>query len=346
MENQILDACVDWVNQSTVYVNDYLGSDVQMLERLILDFTRTFDQHKAGDGMGCTVYGTVHDKHDTERIETLDPSEERDDAVVNRGASRKNWRSLNGVLLMFYNKWYIKGRALSKGVENMKKTIMWWTLILTGSSKINRVATKARSDKMAVVVKSWPWHAFVFKGFDDNWKSSDGKYTWAFVAKNSSLSFPEFYVPYDLIDCLFSTIEIYTDETTARALRDVNDRAMIQYAVDVGITNWEDLEMLATRWQVAVMLWRLDFPWEDYDKALELAKEKWIRNGERAEDPIIREELMIMCGRMLTEEKLWDEWYISLAIEKNITNGNNRSEKATRKDVILMVARIKKTLYS
>lgn len=346
MSDEIMNACIDWVNQETVYLAEYLWSDAELLQKMILNYTRVYDQHKAGDGMWCTVYGETHTKHDAERVESLDPHVEWREAVNLRWASETKWRSLNGALQMFYQKGYIKWRALTKWVDNMKKTISWWSPIYTGSSKINRVKTKARADKMAVVVSSGPWHAFAINGYDDNRQDSEKNYKWAFVCKNSSDLFPTFYIPYELVHCLFSTIEVYTDEATALKLREANDAVMIQYAIDSGITNWKELDAYATRWQVAVMLWRLNFPWEKYENALELAEEAEIWNWERPDDPILRYELMIMIWRMLTEDTLDDDWNIALAVEKNITNWNNRENKATRKDVVLMIARLKKTLYS
>jgi hypothetical protein len=194
---------------------------------------------------------------------------------------------------------------------------------------------------MAVVVKNWPGHAFFIPEWDDDRQDSEKKYKGAFVCKNSSDSFPTFYIPYDLIDCLFTTIEIILTDTALREIRERNDTATVAYAIEQGITNGGRLDDRCTRAQFAVLLVRLKHPVMDYHTAIWQAIVDWLFNGENTEDSIIREHMMIMCGRYLGAS--WsDQECIQKSIDMWITTGAEKERKAKRIEAILMVARLHK----
>lgn len=305
--------------------------------------TKIFDQHKAWDDMGCTVYGLTHTKHDTENTVTIDPKQKWAEAVESRGADKKKGRSLGSALRFFKSDTLIEAYSLVEWVEAMKDVLFTRDSgIYTGSNHINWTATRARADKMAVYTEKWLWHAYEICGYDDGWQDTEKKYTGAFECKNSNDNFPRFRVPYEKIDMLFSTIEIITNEKIKEEAKKANDKAMIDLAIAKGITNGDDLDNMATREQVAVMIYRLNNANMEYKKASIEAVKTGIWNGQNGDSPVVRYEVMIMCGRYIDQSKgKPDDYYIGVSMQKMITNGTDRVSYTTRRDAILMITRTK-----
>lgn len=227
----------------------------------------------------------------------------------------------------------------------MKLSLYEGNPIYNGTNKCSRSKTKRHPKKVFVFDEDGNGHAYEIVGYDDNYEDGEGN-KGAFRAKNSNKDFPEFRIMYYQVDLgyLYSTIALILDPTRVAKKKIEENQKLIELAVEKKITNGNDLDIYATRNQVAVIIGRALYgPNLDYDTYLGKTVTEGIRNGSRDNEFIQRYELIIMVARFLLPFSVRafakDHQLIEAMVTLGITNGNNQDQRATRKQAILMVTR-------
>ena len=346
MTETILHACSDWFNTNMIWKHETAGavSTNQLPRKFSLKRTKILDQYaQDSTHYGCTIFWESRTLHDQENMVSLNPVVERDDAVL-RGARREFWRSLQEAVLMFLDKWYIKWYwYVDHDVADMKQAIYDWSPLYTWTSKCNWTATFKDLLKVFAVVDRGPWHAFEISGRDDDYEDSIWRIG-AFEATNSSSKNPKFYIMYEDIKNLYSLIALIMDESSVKARKERENKKTLQDMISRWITNGEQLYTPIKRWQIALMIGRYIYKWQDFNDDQILAKtiDDWIRNWNNSEADAARNEIMIMMWRIVIPDKriiMKDHQLIELLIRIGITNWNNQSNRASRYEWILLLWR-------
>ena len=157
------------------------------------------------------------------------------------------WASLQD-MMKFFNKrklidWYLQ----CKTAQECKNALKNWFGIYTGSKLCSW--SKTSKAKSFVYDSNWANHCFAVVGYDDNW----------LIAINS---FGEnwgdkwfFYIPDENYKNLFSTYAIVDHDDTGK-IEEMRFNMEYQKAIELQITNWTRPDDMATRKEVAVMVYR------------------------------------------------------------------------------------------
>ena len=291
-------------------------------------FWPMYDQNKdVLTRFACTVYWSTHTAHSTQNRDFIDPKEETKRAIAKWWLDPSRWWSLHDVVQHFHTNGLVKGYAKVEKTEYaIKEALFAWYSIVTGSRHIDWAATR----------RNW-WYA-VFGGASWHLFSVDWRKDGHVICRNSRSSLPEFYVKRKDLNKLYTLIA-FTDTDTAKVTKEQQDSKDLQYAIDQGITNGEEMDKQATRRQAAVMLGRLTYKWLD-DNQIVGKTRWWLWNGENGE--LMRQHAWIMVARWV----LWDhaQWVpdyklIEIMVKAWVTNWHDSWAWCTRRQLAIMIVR-------
>ena len=130
------------------------------------------------------------------------------------------WSSIQAQLDFAVKQWIIASYIKLKTVEQMKQSLSKGSFIYTGTSKVDRAATRKNKNVM-VVAKTWAGHIIEIDGYDDQ--------SQLFFVRNSSWRQAGdkwyLYLKYEDIGCLFSMYSVVEKSKT-----DIRDRIKAKIA--------------------------------------------------------------------------------------------------------------------
>ncbi len=332
-----LDWWIDDINLSTVYRMESITDwwDEELPRTFLLNTTPIQDQSKYKYTNWCTRAGWSHWINETNTTDNTNGNPLRTYAVEYMKANPKFWSSMSSFLGQAKRDWLITGYA-NTNKDNLyliKQRIYNRQPYYSGSNKIDRVAmVKAKTN--VAIIWSWPWHIFTFVGWDDNEgvliaRDSFGMLwgNWHFKVK-----YEDIHSMYTFITCTtpdehknlkevqdFKIIEYmkfkeYTNGEelwmfatrwqTATILGRIRywklpEQELMNKMIIDKVWNWNRADDPITREEAFVMVSRFwGFSWDDVTHIENLVT-KWISNGTRRKDIATREEIILLCGRML-----------------------------------------------
>lgn len=338
-----LDWWLDDINIATVYkLSDITdGNSTVLPSNFILSSTLPQNQRIAKYTNGCTCFALSHCVNEQTMSEKTTWDALWTIAVEERTGNPTSWWSMSLALRLWIDKLYINWYANIEWIMNIKLRLFNRNPIYTGSNKIDW-QQMARDKSKFAVIKSGNWHIFAIVGWNDNLTSPTGK-KWAFIVRDSMwkdfwYGDGHFYVSYEDIESLYTTISLITKEELENLQKTQDERA-IQAAIASWITNGKNLYDTATRWQVALMVWRLKYWVQPDEELLYQTIQDKIWNGNNEDDTIIREHMLLMFGRLL-----WYTWtdggIIELMVKNWYTNWKNLTSNVTREQVVIMAWRV------
>ena len=218
--------------------------------------------------MACTRFGIVKSINEMNYLDNdnsrLDPVKEWDIALSKYWASLTKWATLQSSHKQMKNQWYITWYTLISGpsntdIQTTKRKIMeamsQWILLFSWSDRINWVETRKT---WYAVIGSSTGHAFAFTWYNGEWVLVPNSYGDRPHGSIKPLWY--FIIRWEDIGSLFS-IYWLLDKKQIKKVDDMKVKVwqedeIINQAISLWITNWDDLDSPATRRQVITMIMR------------------------------------------------------------------------------------------
>jgi len=259
-------AGIDIPDSRDILAEDILDMAWDLPSSMIHDHTPVLNQWNI---WACTVFWSSGALFETSFLDSMsngtpynqpyDPWKVWDKAKE-RGASDTKWWSIQAAIQLIYDMkysiWYM--RLTSPGNTNpepIKRALANKYIVTTGTAngdwgKI--VQTGIYSEK------STPsGHIWQINWYDDNYTFPSGE-KWGFHCPNSWGGKWSFWIPYSMINRLYSTY-IQLDPSDVQAMKDLRNIQAKQYSEKSkikGIWNWDRPGNIATEWEIRVMLGR------------------------------------------------------------------------------------------
>lgn len=164
--------------------------------------------------------------------------------------SKTNGASLQSSVDQFLNEKLIAGYSKVNTIEEWKSAVDSWKFIFTGSNNWNW--NSVASKHLYTLRTDWKivWHAFCIIGYDDTWFTwinSYGPENWYFT------------IPFDLYPTLFTRYAIsdFVDEVLILNYKKKMQQETIDKAIELWITNWQELERPILRREAILMIMKL-----------------------------------------------------------------------------------------
>jgi hypothetical protein len=335
-EDVLLDWGIDDINQDTVYdvgaVSDWAGEELP--SSFLLNLTSIQDQRKYKYKNWCTRAGWSHWVNETNWADTTNWNPLWTYAVEKLKAEPNFGSSMTSFLQQAKNSWIITGYA-NVNKDNLyliKQRIYNRKPIYSGSNKIDR-AKMLKDGAKTAYISSGQGHIFIFDWRDDT--------LWVLIARDSFWNLRwdwRFYVKYEDIKHMYTFITCTTPDEH-KHLKAVYDEQSKQLAISKWITNGKDQDKNTTRWQVAIMIWRIKYGLRPDEELLYQTAHDKIWNWENEDAIITREQMILMFGRLM-----WYKWtdreIVYAMVLWGYTNWMNLSNNVTREQAMIMAWRI------
>ena len=265
----IMDQARDYLDDRLWNYWELAGWNIELLEYIVNDDWEIQNQYKEWYKCWCVFYSaSMNDNY----CNTRDWIDERTKGKNLCDYAGKKWIRNNESWTFIIN-WpktlkelnYIDWYAWVFNLSDIKKALAEKKPVHCGSNRISRSWTK--KNNIAVIKNNMPWHCFHIIGYND-WKdrliNNRNVPCDVLICKDSSNNYDwwRFYIKYDDIDCLSITKTIFINNTDVLKLKKkIMDKI-------------------------------------NYDEA-KAGFEIWLWNWQRPEDPITREEAIVVIFRAM-----------------------------------------------
>lgn len=216
-----------------------------------------------------------------------------DDQIDNRGTWIKNWPIWARKL------WWIKWFSYITSIDDIKKALTYWLSVASGTNQLSWSETR-KNNYVAVLWDGWGHHMNIC-GYEENWVVvwADGReYKWYFIIENSWgdkwWHSGYYYVPFDIAEKTFFNTKISMVVDTLKNS---------EYAKEILKKLEDEIEKKNITTEKEIILQNIDI--EEAKKMFEAGFWNW----KRPRDPMSRQEVMTVFGRLLDhiDEKYWDK---------------------------------------
>ena len=236
-------------------------STISIPEQVVYRVINSYDQSKKNNPdttYACTRYGTTHSINENNAIEwsgiVADPVDEWIIALQEYGAIVDKGDSLRSALLQAKDLQLIEWYAICSDSYQMKYAIASGQCLFTGTMRCDWKQTQK-----TWVFTEWDWygHAFAIIGYLPEWLLALNSY---WDKYNYKWFTGCFLIKWEDLDLLY-TVYALIDKSNAEEIKQEKikqDNLSKQRMQDKWIRNWQRENEPVTRWEVAIMLDRLD----------------------------------------------------------------------------------------